>query len=193
MVADHPLTPDKLRGLARKLNHFGGVAISEEGVEFDGDDVEWSDVDGDPHPQPDRVPVHRRRRQADRQAAAAVVPVPRQGDRGDLAGGADAAARRGQTAARRRRDSRSGSPPRCTTAACCGTRELSPGMLAAVVLADPAVRSVFRGDGAGARRRDLPRRRRRDGGRRPARRADQVDAGSQAPTDFGVLIHAQRR
>ena len=32
MVADHPLTPDKLRGLARKLNHFGGVAISEEGV-----------------------------------------------------------------------------------------------------------------------------------------------------------------
>jgi hypothetical protein len=44
MVADHPLTPDKLRGLARKLNHFGGVAISEEGVEFDGDDVKWSDI-----------------------------------------------------------------------------------------------------------------------------------------------------
>jgi hypothetical protein len=35
MVANHPLTPDKLRGLTRKLNHFGGVAISEEGVEFD--------------------------------------------------------------------------------------------------------------------------------------------------------------
>jgi len=44
MVADHPLTPDKLHWLARKLNHFGGVAISEEGVEFDGDDVNWSDV-----------------------------------------------------------------------------------------------------------------------------------------------------
>jgi hypothetical protein len=44
MVADHSLTPDKLRGLARKLNHFGGVAISEESVEFDGDDVKWSDV-----------------------------------------------------------------------------------------------------------------------------------------------------
>ena len=29
MVADHPLTPDKLSGLVRKLNHFGGVAISE--------------------------------------------------------------------------------------------------------------------------------------------------------------------
>jgi hypothetical protein len=44
MVADHPLTPDKLRGLVRKLNHFGGVAISEEGVEFDGDKVKWVDV-----------------------------------------------------------------------------------------------------------------------------------------------------
>ena len=38
MVADHSLTPRKLRGLVRKLNHFGGVAISEEAVEFDGDD-----------------------------------------------------------------------------------------------------------------------------------------------------------
>ncbi len=64
MVADHPLTPDKLRGLVRKLNHFGGVAISEEGVEFDGDDVKWSDIDRDPHPQPHRVSVHRRHRQA---------------------------------------------------------------------------------------------------------------------------------
>jgi hypothetical protein len=44
MVADHPMTPDKLRGLTPKLNHFGGVAISEESVEFDGDDVKWSDI-----------------------------------------------------------------------------------------------------------------------------------------------------
>src|ERR1700682_3308798 len=44
MVADHPLTPNRLRGLVRKLNHFGGVAISEEGVEFDGDRVKWVDV-----------------------------------------------------------------------------------------------------------------------------------------------------
>jgi hypothetical protein len=43
-VADHSLTPNKLRGLARKLNHIGGVAISEESVEFDGDDVKWWDV-----------------------------------------------------------------------------------------------------------------------------------------------------
>jgi hypothetical protein len=38
MVADRSLTPGKLRGLARKLNHFGGVAISE-------DAVEWADVE----------------------------------------------------------------------------------------------------------------------------------------------------
>ena len=44
MVADYSLTPDKLRGLTRKLNYFGGVAISEEGVEFDGDRVKWSDI-----------------------------------------------------------------------------------------------------------------------------------------------------
>jgi hypothetical protein len=29
-VADHPLTPDRLRRLARPLNRFGGVGISEE-------------------------------------------------------------------------------------------------------------------------------------------------------------------
>jgi hypothetical protein len=45
MVADHSLTPDKLRGLVRKLNYFGGVAISEDAVEFDGDTVEWADVE----------------------------------------------------------------------------------------------------------------------------------------------------
>jgi hypothetical protein len=45
MVADHSLTPGKLRGLVRKLNYFGGVAISEDAVEFDGDTVEWADVE----------------------------------------------------------------------------------------------------------------------------------------------------
>ena len=44
MLADHPLTPNNLSGLVRKLNHFGGVAISEEGVEFDGHRVKWVDV-----------------------------------------------------------------------------------------------------------------------------------------------------
>jgi hypothetical protein len=45
MVAEHPLIPDKLRGPTRKLNHFGGVAISEAGVEFDADDDMMQDAD----------------------------------------------------------------------------------------------------------------------------------------------------
>src|SRR5215218_859561 len=45
MVADLSVTPGKLRGLVRKLNYFGGVAISEDAVEFDGDEVEWADVE----------------------------------------------------------------------------------------------------------------------------------------------------
>jgi hypothetical protein len=36
--------PGVLAAPLRLLNHFGGVAISAESVEFDGDDVEWSDV-----------------------------------------------------------------------------------------------------------------------------------------------------
>ena len=42
---NHSLTPRKLRGLVRKLNYFGGVAISEDAVEFDGDKVEWADIE----------------------------------------------------------------------------------------------------------------------------------------------------
>lgn len=36
--------PNPLDDAVRLLNHFGGVAISDDAVEFDGDDVEWSDV-----------------------------------------------------------------------------------------------------------------------------------------------------
>ena len=37
--------PDVIRHLLRLLNRFGGVAISEDSVEFDGDAVEWSEID----------------------------------------------------------------------------------------------------------------------------------------------------
>jgi hypothetical protein len=37
--------PDVIRDLLRLLNRFGGVAISDDGVEFDGDAVEWSEID----------------------------------------------------------------------------------------------------------------------------------------------------
>ncbi len=37
--------PEMVRGLLRLMNRFGGVAISEDAVEFDGDAVNWADVD----------------------------------------------------------------------------------------------------------------------------------------------------
>ena len=152
MVADHPLTPDKLRGLARKLNYFGGVAISEEGVEFDGDRRQVVGHHRDSHAQPHRVSVHRRYRQAGRQAAAALVPLPQEGDQRDLAGGADAVACGRQATARRRRagnpDTRRGGLPR---------HAAHPRTVAGHArrggLGRPCGSSVFRVDGSSARHR----------------------------------------
>jgi hypothetical protein len=44
VVADAVNAPDPLRRIVGLLNHFGGVAFSAESVEFDGADVDWSDV-----------------------------------------------------------------------------------------------------------------------------------------------------
>ena len=44
IVADAVSAPEPLRRRVRLLNHFGGVAFSAQTVEFDGDDVDWSDV-----------------------------------------------------------------------------------------------------------------------------------------------------
>ena len=141
MVADHPLTPDKLRGLARKLNHFGGVAISEEGVEFDGDDVRWSDI----------TEIRTRSlieylftdgvdKQADK------LPLPWFPFRGKVI---EAISRAALTlllaAANQQLDGalEIRIPAEVHHRGLLGARELSPGMLAAVVLADPAVRRCF--------------------------------------------------
>ncbi len=142
MVADHPLTPDKLGGLARKLNHFGGVAISEEGVEFDGDKVKWVDVieirtrtlveylfSGGIDTQVDKLPLpwfpfRRKVIEAISRAALTLLlaTAKQQLDAGAL-------------------DIRI--PAEVGYHGMLRTRELSPGMLAAVVLADPAVRQCF--------------------------------------------------
>lgn len=39
-----PRVPGPLRGIARQLNQFGSVVISPAGIEFDGDEVAWSKV-----------------------------------------------------------------------------------------------------------------------------------------------------
>jgi hypothetical protein len=44
LIADVVRAPAPVRRVAKLLNHFGGVALSGEAIEFDGDDVEWSDV-----------------------------------------------------------------------------------------------------------------------------------------------------
>src|SRR5690242_791795 len=142
MVADHPLTPDKLHWLARKLNHFGGVAISEEGVEFDGDDVKWSDVTeirtrslieylftGGVDKQADKLPLpwFPFRGKVIQAVSRAALTLLLAAAKQQLEGGA----------------LQIRIPAEVRHHGLIGTRELSPGMLAAVVLADPAVRDCF--------------------------------------------------
>jgi hypothetical protein len=142
MVADHSLTPNKLRGLARKLNYFGGVAISEESVEFDGDDVKWSDI----------TEIRTRSlieylftggidKQADK------LPLPWFPGRGMLINAISRAALT-LLLATAKQQLEGGAleiriPAEVHYRGMLGTRELSPGMLAAVILADPAVRQCF--------------------------------------------------
>ncbi len=44
MVASLPKMPGLVRGLARQLNQFGSVVVSPAFIEFDGDEVPWSRV-----------------------------------------------------------------------------------------------------------------------------------------------------
>jgi hypothetical protein len=142
MVADHPLTPDKLHWLARKLNHFGGVAIGEEGVEFDGDDVKWADVieirtrslveylfTGGVDSQIDKLPVpwFPFRRKVIEAISRAALTLLLAAAKQQLEGGALEIR----------------IPAEVHYRGLLGTRELTPGMLAAVILADPAVRQCF--------------------------------------------------
>ena len=43
-AANLPRLPGLLRGLARRLNQFGSVVVSPVGIGFDGDEVDWSRV-----------------------------------------------------------------------------------------------------------------------------------------------------
>jgi len=142
VVADHSLTPAKLRWLVRKLNYFGGVAISEEAVEFDGDTVEWADVEevrtrslieymftGGMDSQIDKLPVpwFPFRRKVLGAISRAALTLLLAAAKQELEGGA--------------MDIRI--PAEVHYRGMLRTRELSPGMLAAVILADPAVRACF--------------------------------------------------
>lgn len=142
MVADHSLTPGWLRGVARKLNYFGGVAISEDAVEFDGDTVEWADVEevrtrslleylftGGMDHQIDKLPVpwFPFRRKVLGAISRAALTLLLAAAKQQLEGGALEIR----------------IPAEVRYNGLVRTRELTPGMLAAVVLADPAVRACF--------------------------------------------------
>lgn len=142
MVAEHSITPGKLRELARKLNHFGGVAISEESVEFDGDKVDWSEIEevrtrslieylftGGVDKQIDKLPVpwFPFRRKVIAAIARAALTLLLAAAKQELEG----------TPTNIR------IPAEVHYRGLLRTRELAPGMFAAVVLADPAVRACF--------------------------------------------------
>ena len=142
MVADHSLTPGKLRGLVRKLNYFGGVAISEDAVEFDGDTVEWADVEevrtrslieymftGGMESQIGRLPVpwFPFRRKVLGAISRAALTLLLAAAKQQLEGGAMEIR----------------IPAEVHYRGMLRSRELTPGMLAAVILADPAVRACF--------------------------------------------------
>jgi hypothetical protein len=44
VAASLPKLPGLVRGIARQLNQFGSVVVSPGGIEFDGDEVAWSKV-----------------------------------------------------------------------------------------------------------------------------------------------------
>lgn len=142
MVADHSLTPQRLRWLVRKLNHFGGVAISEEAVEFDGDSVEWTEIEeirtrslieylftGGVDKQIDKLPLpwFPFRRKVLGAISRAALTLLLAAAKQQLEGGALEIR----------------IPAEVRYDGLLRTRELAPGMLAAVILADPAVRQCF--------------------------------------------------
>lgn len=142
MVADHSLTPERLRWLVRKLNHFGGVAISEDAVEFDGDSVEWSEIEeirtrslieylftGGVDKQIDKLPLpwFPFRRKVLGAISRAALTLLLAAAKQQLEGGALEIR----------------IPAEVRYEGLLRTRELAPGMLAAVILADPAVRQCF--------------------------------------------------
>jgi hypothetical protein len=44
VFAEHPKVPKKVRGLVRRLDRFGGLRVTPEEIAFDGDDVPWAKV-----------------------------------------------------------------------------------------------------------------------------------------------------
>ena len=142
VVADVVHAPEPLRRAVRLLNHFGGVAFSAESVEFDGDDVEWSDVTGI---RTRNLVGYLLSDAIDKQVGK--LPLPWFPGRGLLLDAAGAAvltalvAVAGQQLEDGPLDIRI--PAEVHYRGVLHGKELSPGVLAALVLTDPAVRECL--------------------------------------------------
>jgi hypothetical protein len=141
-VANIVNAPEPVARVVRLLNHFGGVAFSAESVEFDGDDVDWSEV----------TEIRSRNlvgylladavaKQADK------LPLPRIPGRSLLIEAVGTAVLTALVAVARQQleqgplDVRI--PAEVHYRGVLRGKELSPGVLAALVLTDPAVRTCL--------------------------------------------------
>lgn len=142
VVADAVGAPEPVRRVVRLLNHFGGVAFSEQSVEFDGDDVDWSDVTDI---RTRNLVGYLLSDAIDKQVGK--LPLPRFPGRGLLLGAVGAAALTALVAVARQRfeegplDVRI--PAEVHYRGIMRGKELAPGVLAALVLTDPAVRDCL--------------------------------------------------
>lgn len=174
--------PDLLDDLLRLLNRFGGIAVSDEAVEYDGDSVDWSDVtEIRTHALLGYLFSGALDRQVDR------LPLPWFPFRGLLVETAAQVALTALVTAAGRvlggaRDVRIPSDVRYR--GLLRDRELSPGVLAALLLAVPSVQqavvSAAQSHGVAVRRAD------RDALDDAERRAEQVRA---LLTGFSRAVH----
>jgi hypothetical protein len=142
LVADAVNAPGPLRRAVGLLNHFGGVAISGQAVEFDGDDVEWVDVTDI---RTRNLVGYLLSDAIDRQVSK--LPLPWFPGRGLLLEAAGAAVLTALVAVARQQlqdgplDVRI--PAEVHYRGVLRGRELTPGVLGTVVLVDPAVRDCL--------------------------------------------------
>ncbi|WP_123025223.1 hypothetical protein [Mycolicibacterium stellerae] len=142
VIADAVNAPGPVRSAVGLLNHFGGVAISGQSVEFDGDDVDWSDVTDI---RTRNLVGYLLSDAIDKQVGK--LPLPRLPGRGLLLDAAGAAVLTALVAVAGKQlqegllDIRI--PAEVHYRGMLRGKELSPGVLAALVLIDPAVRECL--------------------------------------------------
>lgn len=142
MLAAFPQTPDKLRGIVTKLDRFGGVEVTESSLSLDGSSIDWSSVQ-----------EIRTLSLVDYLLSGAInqqvknLPIPWFPGRGRLVSAiTNALATLLMTAAHAQLDRGTDIqiPAEIHYRGGLGRRrELAPGMLATLLLADPAVAQCF--------------------------------------------------